>query len=294
MKAGSSRRLRPKSSSGQSNGASELDKRIAELRQMQKLAIKNNDFETAEEIENQITTLKNETKDAEYDNLLVSFEQKAHEILDASLEIVATLADQQKTEEHDYRVRINQLFETLRDEQIKALIDLEKDFAASRLRETERRISEQDELLAKAQHAATLRRFEEAKKLREAAQVVAEADLQCRLAKADDNFELTRKAVMKQQKEAIEALSNKLVTGLSKIAENTALKIAKEEELRVIRIKSHLDEYSRLFGTAASNRDDAARVKELESKLIEILEQKECAVPKGIGANVRTKPGQKH
>lgn len=282
MKAGvSSRKPKPKKS--QTKGATELDKQIAELRQMQKMAIKNNDFETAEEIENQITNLKSQNRDATYDNLAASFEQKAHEILDTSLTLVENLVQQQKNEEHDYRVRINQLFESLRDEQIKTLIDLEKDFAAARLRETERRISEQDELLAKAQHAATLRRFEEAKKLREAAQVVAEADLQCRLAKADENFEVARKATMKQQKEAIEALSNKLVTGLNKIAENTNLKITKEEELRDIRVKSHFDDYARMF------RESPSRVKELEAKLLDILEQKGCSVPKGIGANTRAK-----
>ena len=266
-----------------------MDIEIAELRQKQKLAIKNNDFETAEEIEAQINQMRESELVSDVSVILEEFSQKTAEIVDKSFAYIEEIEQQRLHDEHGFRIRINKQFEALKQEQTKALIELERDFAAARLRETERRIPEQEMFLMRAQHAATTKNFNEAKQLRELAQLCAEADLKTRMAKVDEDFEAARKGLMAKQREAIEALSKQLETGLESIRDKARLKVRKEDERRDIKIRGHLSEYQTMFGSTAA-KEAADRANEFERTMATILANRGCSLPKGIGDCTKTRP----
>lgn len=283
------RRVRVQSCKTMNSRPSETDVEIAELRQKQKLAIKNNDFETAEEIEAQINQMRENELVSDISAILDEFSQKAADIVEKSFAYIEEIEQQRLHDEHGFRIRINKQFESLKEEQTRALIELERDFAAARLRETERRIPEQEMFLMRAQHAATLKSFQEAKQLRELAQLVAEADLKMRLAKVDDDFESARKVLMSKQREAIESLASQLEAGLVSIRDKARLKVRKEDERRDVKVRTHLSEYQTMFGSTAS-KEAGDRANEFERTLATILANKGCAAPKGIGDCTKTRP----
>lgn len=281
--------MRVQSCKSMNSRPSEMDIEIAELRQKQKLAIKNNDFETAEEIESQINQMRESELVSDVSVILEEFSQKTADIVDKSFAYIEEIEQQRLHDEHGFRIRINKQFEALKQEQTKALIELERDFAAARLRETERRIPEQEMFLMRAQHAATVKNFNEAKQLRELAQLCAEADLKTRMAKVDEDFEAARKGLMAKQREAIEALSKQLETGLESIRDKARLKVRKEDERRDIKIRGHLSEYQTMFGSTAA-KEAAERANEFERTMATILANRGCTIPKGIGDCTKTRP----
>ena len=165
---------------------------------------------------------------------------------------------------------------------------LEKDFAAARLRETERTIPEQEELLKKSKNAALLKDFELARNYREAASLLAETDLETRLAKTDNEFENLRKALLTKQKEEVEFLSKRLDDELFTLQRKTQMKLQNEETNRNIKIFGCFDKFSTAGCASVDPNETNAKIRRFDQKCTEILNEFNCPKPKGIGDNYAT------
>jgi hypothetical protein len=203
------------------------------------------------------------------------------------------LNDQKVNDQKKLRIRINSQFEAIQSQQVRVLVEMEKEFAAARLRETERTIPEQEQLLQRARYAGMAKQFDEARKLRDAAALIGETDLCGRLAVLDEGFEQKRRQLLKAQRTEIEVLSARLESEIKTIEEFTRQNIAKEGELRTTKLIAIMDQYGRRMATLGAPAEMDERVAALERQFTELLISLNCPVPRGIGCSARTRPATK-
>lgn len=263
-------------------------KTIADLRIQQKNAIQNLDYDTAEYLEKQIQDVHAGQSDYIFHKKLDEFSQRLPQIVQDSNTAVEKIRTWNKNEEHQIRARVNNDFESLRGRHVKELIELEKDFASARLRETERTIPEQEELLKKSKNAALIKDFELARNYREAANLLAETDLETRLAKTDNDFENLRKSLLAKQKDEVEYLSKRLDEELLTLERKTQIKLQNEESSRNIKIFGCFEKYSTAGCGSTDPNEMYNRIRKFDQVCTQILMDMNCPKPKGIGDNYAT------
>lgn len=263
-------------------------KTIADLRLQQKNAIQNLDYDTAEALEKQMREARLNEAEYVFQKKLEEFSQRLPQIVQDSYKIIDGIQKWSKNEEHQIRSRINTDFESLRSRHVKDLISLEKDFAAARLRETERTIPEQEELLKKSKNAALIKDFELARNYREAANLLAETDLETRLAKTDNDFENLRKALLTKQRDEVEFLSKKLDDELSTLERKAQIKLQNEETNRNIKIFGCFDKYTTAGCGSIDPNEANAKIRKFDQICTQILNEMNCPKPKGIGDSYAT------
>jgi hypothetical protein len=91
----------------------------------------------------------------------------------------------------------------------KELRNIDQSHGITLLRETEREVPEQIELLERAKAAAIVGQFSEARRLREEARQVAESELEARKQRVDREFSESRSILATRQQNAIEAITKK-------------------------------------------------------------------------------------
>ncbi|OHS94496.1 hypothetical protein TRFO_11127 [Tritrichomonas foetus] len=264
------------------------NKTITELRIQQKNAIQNLDYDTAESIESKISAEKQAIVEYLFQQRCQEFEKRLAQIVADSFAYLDEIRENYKKEERQIRIRINNDFDQVRDRQVKALISLEKDYAAARLRETERIVPEQEELLQKSKNAALIKDFELARQYRDSAALIAEADLETRLARLDNDFESLRKTTISKQREDIELLSKRLDEELKILADRFQLKLKREDEKRNVKIIAHFEKYSCIVCGTTDITDPEVRIKKLDYICTSVLLGMNCPKPKGIGDTTAT------
>jgi hypothetical protein len=273
--------------------ATPVDVKVIELRRQQKRCIDNLDFDAAEEIEQEIKTLRFDGHDEQAAKFSKDLTERAEEIVSACNYAIERFTDQKSTDQKRLRIRINAQFEIIQSQQVRALVEMEKDFAAARLRETERNIPEQEQLLHRARRAGMAKQFDEARKLRDAATMIGETDLRGRLAVLDEGFDQKRRQLLKGQRTEIEVLSVRLDSEMRTIDELTRQNIAKEGELRTTKLIATMDQYGRRMATLGAPGEMDERVAALERKFTQLLISLNCPIPRGIGCSARTRPAAK-
>lgn len=268
--------------------AKENNKIIADLRIQQKNAVENLDYDTAEMIENQIKEIRQSSKLLEFQEKLNVFAERLTEIVTNSYSNVEEIKKEGKKDQHQIRTRINNEFESLRAKQINELVSLEKDYASARLRETQRLIPEQEELLKKSKNAALTKDFDLARQYRDAAALVAETDLEARLMKTDNDFNELRKTLMAKQKDDIVFLSKKLDEELNTVERTVELKLQKEDTQRNVKVFNHFDKYQTSACACLDPNDTNARIRQLDEVCTQILYSINCPKPSGIGETTAT------
>ena len=261
----------------------QANKNITQLRIQQKNAIQNLDYDTAENIEQQIKDEKVTAVEFLYRERVKKFEERLHRILSDSKSLIDGLKEKYIKDERQIRVRVNNEFNSLRERQVKDLISLEKDYASARLRETERTIPEHEELLKRSKNAALVKDFELARKYRDSAALVAETDLEARLQKTDSDFENLRRTTISKQREEIEYLSRKLDDELKALSLQAQNRLKKEDNIRNIKIIGHFDNYATLIRGMVEIPDIENRIKDLDNLCNQILREHNCPRPNGIG-----------
>ena len=192
----------------------EFNKKIAKLRQQKKEAIRNKDFDRAEEIDQQIIEINKQyeldvIKKAEED-----FRIKTREIIGIYETKFQEAAAQQQEAEKQVRIRVNNSFEELRKQQQEELINLEKEHANDRLREQLRPIPDVITLNQQAAHAATVGDYQGARNYKDQAAILQENDVEKRLRKVDEEFEAQIDALILAQRTQLQLLSKNLLHDL--------------------------------------------------------------------------------
>ena len=200
---------------------SKVDQEIAKLRQQKREAIKNKDYDTAEEIDRQILVL-NDNFDRE---LVLRSEEEFRQKADEIVRIYITKFDEAdeffSQQQKQVRVRINASFDDMRKQHAEDLIRLEKEHANNRLREQLRPIPAVITLNEQAEHAATVGNYDGARAFRREAEILQQSDVEKRLRRVDEEFEAQSDGIINAQRQQLELLSEKLIAEL-KVFEDQA------------------------------------------------------------------------
>jgi hypothetical protein len=271
-------------------GPEAIDAKVAGLRRRQKRYIEDLDLDAAEQVEQDIKEYRFNDHGEQSAKITKDLTDRATDIVESSFQAIQQWNKESAEKQKKLRIRINYQFEAIQSRHFQVLTDMEKDFASARLLETQRGIPEQQQLLQRARHAGMVRQFDEARRLRDAADLVAETDLEGRLAALDESFKKKRRKLLKVQRAEIEVLSGRLDSEMRTIEEFTAQAIVKEGELRATKLIAVMDQYGRRMGSLGAPGEMEDRVAALERGFAELLISKNCPVPKGIGCSAATRP----
>jgi hypothetical protein len=266
------------------------DAKMRELRRRQKLAIQNMDFDLAEDIEKQIQGKKHSDAEGVVHDASQALRAEADKVVQDVRAQLDGVQEERAAKEREVRIRMNAQFEAVQAGHLAALVAMERDYAAGRLRETQRAVPEQEALLLQARNAGLAREFEKARALRDAAQLIGEADLQARLARMDDEFEKNRQTVLKKQREEVLALSSRLDEELRGAAELADQRAARRLDARSARLVGLLDRSVRDLAAVFPDASLDAHAARLERELAEFLVASDCVVPAGMACAARTRP----
>jgi hypothetical protein len=268
----------------------ETDVKVAGFRRRQKRYIENLDFDAAQQLDQEIKDSRFESHDKQIAQISEDLTKDATKIVELCRTAIQEWNDKNKRSQMKLRRRINRQFAAIQSQQIDALVQMEKDFAAARLRENGRTIPEQEELLQRARHAAMARQFDEARSLRDAAALIGETELDRRLMVLDEGFEQKRRQFLKVQRSEIEALSGQLDSEIGTIDEVTRQRIVEEGEKRARQLIALMDQCGSKLGSLGAPGEMDDRVAALEKEFTELLIALNCPVPRGIGCSARTRP----
>lgn len=218
----------------------EVDMRIIELRNRKKEAIRVLDYQLAEEINNQISELHKEYELFSEDQQQMNFRIKLRQIIEDFKAHFITAKNEIHTEEMFVRNKINENFEKLRKKHVQELINLEKEYSAARLRESERIIPDYELLISESRYAAGSGNFEEARALQARADLLQQQDLAKRLGKTDEAFQENTKIQIQTQKREIEDLVAKYKDEMDTINKKAQNKLAKIRDNRENAIVAHM------------------------------------------------------
>ena len=255
---------------------SKIDQEIAKLRQQKREAIRHKDYDTAEEIDRQIVVLNNN-----FDMELVlkaeeEFRQKADEIVRIYItkfqEVDEILIQQQK----QVRVRINASFEEMRKQHQEELINLEKEHANNRLREQLRPIPAVITLNQQAEHAATVGNYDGARAFRDEAENMQQSDVEKRLRRVDEAFEVQSDTIINSQRQQLLLLSQKLISELQAFEEQAQHKHKQLLQNREAALIAH-------FNTSGQNSE------RYEAILAQVCYDYGIPPPRGIGSSAPAK-----
>jgi hypothetical protein len=270
--------------------AKDLDAKVRELRRRQKLAIQSMDFDLAEAIEKQIHGARGVEIDQVVQDACVKIQNEADKVLKDIEERLKVVEQEKIKNEGKIRIRINTQFDSIQSGHITALIEMEQNYAAVRLRETERTIPEQEKLLLQAKHAGAALEFDKARSFRDAAQLVGETDLQARLARLDEEFEKGRQGLLKRQREDVIFLSKRLDEELHSASELAGHETVQILDTRAPRLTAVLERAVRDLTADVPDGEVETHAGKLERTLAEFLVASNCPVPVAVGNSVRTRP----
>ena len=176
---------------------------INDLRIKKQAAIDVLDFETAEDLENQIQFELDNFAKIQISDVLEEAKQIAGRLdtkFQMRLEDEAEIARQNAQKIYaKYQV----IIEDLEQEHINQLMENENDRAFVLIQESEREIEEQLRLLEEAKKEATLCHFDHAKELRQQARDAAEAELERRRVETEEKFAKLKEEIIERQKAEI-------------------------------------------------------------------------------------------
>lgn len=253
--------------------------KIQQLRAERKAAIADLNFARVKELDQEIDKLANTTDD---NSLLVEMKDKLTELYRVSMEKVSQLESQAQAKRHDHRTHINEMFKEMKQAHINEIIEMDRQFAQLRLRESERSIPERDELIAKARTAANLKEYEKAASFQEHAIIVGETELEARFAKVDQNYNSARTDLLSKQKKAIASLSKKLQAGLKQI--ETELEISKKNEMSALNSKlgAMYLKYVNKLTAPVRKGGYGLPVKSVQKAAMDTLTSIDCPIPSEI------------
>ena len=185
------------------------NEKIEELRNKRKQAIQALDFDAAEEYDIQI---KEAQEQVIADRMTKIYEEILKELYDHILKYDKISKDidlsTAKTES-ELNQRYQEFFDQAQNQLDKELQNIDKSHEEALLREAEREVPEQIDLLERAKAAAVAGNYKEAKSLRDKAREIGEQELEARKMRIDEEFAQSRSQLSEKQQRAIQKIQDK-------------------------------------------------------------------------------------
>jgi len=261
-------------SSRKTEKADEANKTITELRKVKKDAIKNLNYEYAKSVEEQIKQIHIDLEESIEKETKEEFLGKMEELIENSTRILKSIEIEYQNKERSVRTRMNDLFETMKQEHYSILINFEKLYAEAKLNESNWVPPEYTNILELSRKTAAVGQFDEAIALRKQAEDYLRVSCEARFAKVDEEFEEKKETMFKKQQEDIESLVKKLKEELENLEIRKELEINDQHSIRSTKVISLLQ----IYNTKTKNTGS----KVYEAMAIEMLNKYGYEEPTGI------------
>lgn len=182
---------------------------LSELKSKRKKAIEALDFDAAEDYDRQIRGRQGEVIDNRVSDI---FNEIIRDVEAHILKYNAIENDIRKFESTQ-RTNLRQSYQGLLDcaqlQQEKELNSIDKSHANFLLKETSKEVPEQIDLLKQAKAAASAGQFPDAKRMRDAARAIGEAELENRKQRIDEEYDQARSMLSARAQDALNRISKK-------------------------------------------------------------------------------------
>jgi hypothetical protein len=235
-----------------------------------------------------MATIRQGSFDASFRTAKCQFEEEVRSLLSLHAQKAADLECHERDSLLAFQRQINTEFVHMRDRHVERLSQVQRDFAAVRIRETRRIIPEAEDLMQQSRCAAQARSFEQAALLMSQASAVGQAEVERRLARLDLELRHQAGLLLQEQKKEVKGLVACVAQGIELIRRDSQIKKDSENDGRDVRLVAELQKYTKKVAMIAGPGVDLAPYqRELEDVILEIIEVAQLPVP----AKLKRTPG---
>ena len=225
---------------------------ISELEAQLEEAIERCDFSEAASIKSRITAIKAKNSNQTIQIYISSFADHAHDCKRCLEEELLNLDESIKNQEKLIRRKISDLFHELQVKHIEALIEVEKEHLLRIAKDKLRPVPEALNMKEQAKLAAASKKFEEALKLKEAAEKIEKDELERREEVVKNDYMERRKTVLANQKAEISDLTKQLNDSIYNLSKRKEFEVDQTYQ----RYKKNLGEALKNTKMFITNSDD--------------------------------------
>lgn len=204
--------------------------KLSELRHKKKVAIQSLDFDAAEEFDRQIKELDETIIQDRITKIKEEILKDLADHIDKYDRIRTEIVEFQITQQNQLGTTYQNLIDKAQEQHEKELKNIDKSHGVALLREAEREVPEQIELLEKAKAAANEGKYTEARNLREQARCVGEQQLEDRKNNLDREFDQSRSMLAAKQQNSIEVIQGKYDEELEELTKEVDLRKMETEQ----------------------------------------------------------------
>lgn len=201
--------------------------KLTELRNKKKLAIQALDFDAAEKYDEQIQEQNEQIISDRIEKIRSEISKDLLDHIQKYNKIRNEINEYNQKTESQLNATYQDLIDKTQIQHGKELRSIDKSHGIALLREAEREVPNQIELLEQAKAAAVAGRYDDARSLREQARIAGENELEERKRKIDEEFEHSRSMLAAKQQEAIEHITQKYDDEISNL--NGEIQMRKKE-----------------------------------------------------------------
>jgi hypothetical protein len=262
---------------------------IAKLRSLQKSALSALDLDAAEDFDKQITAISADAFAAAVEQIRRRMCGNVSSLINEHFDHLERLRTTEAAKLLDLRRHVNTEFGLLKAKHLQELVDLEGDFAASRLKESQRLIPEYEELIEQSKSAAAIHDYDQARQLQTAAAAIAQVEMDKRTGKLDFSMKGQVETLIQTQQKEIELLVHKLQTGTSQIKGQTLRGLDAENEIKDAKLVGALNKAAKELGVIAPLGVDAVPIiRDYENDVVILLSEAKLALPPKLKWNAKT------
>jgi hypothetical protein len=246
---------------------------VARLRRLQKTAIAACDIDVAEECAGEIRAFHEATFDSSFRELRSQLDESVMAVLEAHQQKLGALDADELSSILSHKRQINADFLRMRDRHVERLKQLQRDFASTRLRASQRIVPDAHWLVVQGQYAAQAGDFELARELLAQVAAVRRADHERNLAKTEIDLKAQTAVILQEQKRDMEIMVARLNRGLIGIRTEAQRHKDAEIEARDVRLTAEFQKITwKLLAIAPLGADMAPYQRELEELFVGRIE----------------------
>jgi hypothetical protein len=261
---------------------------ISKLRSLQKEAMTAFDVEQIEAYQKDIATFHNEKFTTAFRELKYQFGDSVRSRLNRHEIRVQELKAKERSEITEFRRQIDTEFGHLRTRHEQQLTSLQAAVAARRISESQRTVSEADELNRQAMYAASVLDYEYARYLQGLAERESRAELERRFDRLEQELSTQTARMLAHFETEIVDLGRRLELGIDQIHTVAAAKRDAESNTRDTKFVGELIQVAKdLAAIAPRGTELAPYLHEIENVLIAIIEAAGLPLPPRLRKNLR-------
>ena len=203
---------------------------LSNLRQRKKAAIQSLDFDTAKELDKEIQNQHELIITDKISKISVEIMKEVIEHVNKYKDIRAEIQTFQKKQEAHIASTYQSIFEKTQLQHDKEMKYITRAHESALMREAEREVTEQMDLLEKSKAAAVTGDYEEAKRLQKEAREVGERELLGRQQKVDSEFSQSKSNLAVKQQEAMDKIGSKYDEEMNALATEINVKRCDTEQ----------------------------------------------------------------